>query len=243
MDSFILVFAGILIILIAGFVQGLTSFGFALVSLPLLMSFMPFQTVVPIIVILSFLTNMAILYPIRAHVELTRIWPLVISSLVAAPFGAYILLVVEDTTLKAVTGVFIAVVGMVMLSGLSFPVKKERLAFVPIGITSGLLNGSISLSGPPVVLFLSNQGVDKMTFRANLTAYGLILNVVTVFSFAANGLLSSGVLHYSSWFVPAMLLGVLIGVKAASLLNEQTFRKITLGLIILSGLWTLFTAF
>ncbi len=44
---------------------------------------------------------------------------------------------------------------------------------------------------------------------------------------------------YLGWMLPVMVIGTWIGVKAVNYLNEQKFKKYSLVLIILSGIWTL----
>ena len=113
------------------------------------------------------------------------------------------------------------------------------MTFAVTGILSVFLNGSISISGPPVALFLSNQNVDRHVFRANITIYGLLLNVVTVTSFAATGLMTKDVLKLVAGLLPGMLLGLSVGIKLIRKLGESLFRKIASGLISISGVWTL----
>ncbi|CAM3294230.1 sulfite exporter TauE/SafE family protein [Paenibacillus lupini] len=232
-DQIVFVF---MIVLLAGFVQGLTSFGFALISVPLLVKLIPMQQAVPVVVVLSLMTNIAVLYSCRQHVRMKQIWPLLIASLIAAPFGTYALLYVSASALKLGAGLLVAVVSMLMLSDKSFPLG--RMAYVPIGAVSGFLNGSISMSGPPVALFLTNQGADKMTFRANITAYGLILNIITVGTYVYEGLLNEASMQTIGWAVPAMIIGVLIGIKAVGRFNERLFKTIALWLILVTGIWT-----
>jgi uncharacterized membrane protein YfcA len=232
-DQIVFVF---MIVLLAGFVQGLTSFGFALISVPLLVKLIPMQQAVPVVVVLSLMTNITVLYSCRQHVRMKQIWPVLIASLIAAPFGTYALLYVPASALKLGAGLLVAVVSMLMLSGKSFPLG--RMAYVPIGAVSGFLNGSISMSGPPVALFLTNQGADKMTFRANITAYGLILNIITVGTYMYEGLLNEASMQTIGWAVPAMIIGVLIGIKAVGRFNERLFKTIALWLILVTGIWT-----
>ncbi|MDF2958874.1 MAG: hypothetical protein K0S39_609 [Paenibacillus sp.] len=227
------------IILFAGFVQGVTGFGFALIAVPLLSKIIPLQSVVPIIVLFSFFTNIVILLKSKAYVQFKRIWLLTVSSIFAAPLGTYILVAVRPDLIKIISGIVITGFAFILLKGYKFAVKNEKTALIPVGFTSGLLNGSISFSGPPVVLFLSNQGVDKNVFRANLTAYSSILNLVTLGFFFAGGLMNREVLVFSVWFVAAMLVGVLLGIKAVTVINDSLFRKLTLILIIIAGVWTL----
>lgn len=242
MDSAFFLIVCIIVVVAAGFIQGLTSFGFALIAMPFLAKVIPLQQAVPIVVILSLCTNLMVIVDARRHVDLKKIWILILSSLAAAPLGTYLLLLLDERLLKAFAGVFIILVAMLQLLGKSFPVKREKLAFVPVGILSGLLNGSISMSGPPVALFLSNQRVGKDTFRANITAYGIILNVITISTYAYSGMLIKPVFTYSLWLVPSMLIGVFIGIKAIRRLNDQWFRRIALWVIMLSGLWTVISS-
>lgn len=230
---------GVFIILIAGFTQGLTSFGFALISMPILSSFIPLKVVVPIIVILSLFSNLAVLWDSRGHIQFRKIWILSVSSLAAAPFGTQILRLVEADTLKVYMGFIITIFALLLLLKVSFKVRNEKLAYVPVGLTSGLLNGSISLSGPPVALFLNNQGVDKLVFRANITTYALILNIITVLSYWYSRLINQEVVRFTVWFLPVMFLGVYLGARTTRHISEKAFKKVTLFLLILSGIWTL----
>lgn len=239
MEPYAYLLLGIVVVLAAGFIQGLTSFGFALISMPILAAIMPLRQAVPIVVILSLCTNVAVLVSCFRFVDLKKIWLLILSSLLAAPVGTHLLLFLDGNVLKVITGGLIIIVGGILLSGKSFPIRHDKLAFVPVGALSGLLNGSISMSGPPVALFLSNQGVDKETFRANITAYGICLNVVTLISYLYSGLLSKQLLTYTSWFVPSMFLGVWLGIRALRKLDEKWFKKMALWIIILSGIWTI----
>ncbi|MGG6311339.1 sulfite exporter TauE/SafE family protein [Paenibacillus macerans] len=239
MDLSVLIALGAVVILAAGFIQGLTSFGFALIATPILAQIIPLQQAVPIVVILSLCTNIIVFTGCYKHADIRKIWILILSSLLAAPLGTYLLLIMDGDILKLATGTVIIVVAALLLSGKSFPVKRDKLAYLPVGALSGLLNGSISMSGPPVALFLSNQGVDKETFRANITVYGIFLNIVTILTYLYSGLLTREALVYTSWFVPGMLIGVFIGIRVLKQLNEKLFKRIALWLIIASGLWTI----
>lgn len=233
---------GIAAVVLAGFFQGLTSFGFALIAMPVLAKIIPIQEAVPIVVALSLITNVLILKDGFRFVDLRKIWPLILASFVAAPLGTYSLLLLNADILKLLTGILVVLFAAVLLAGLRFPIRRERFAFAVTGALSGFLNGSISLSGPPVALFLSNQGVDRHVFRANITAYALLLNVVTLISFAATGLMSKDVIKLSAWLLPGMLIGLFIGIKLIRNLDEALFRKIALCLISVSGIWTLASA-
>jgi len=234
---------GIAVVLFAGITQGLTSFGFALIAVPFLSMLVPIAEVVPIVVILSLGTNLIMLSQTFRRIEFHKIGLLVASSLVAAPLGTLALIYIVPNTIKTVVGVIIILVSCVMLMGMRFPVRSEKFALVPIGMLSGFLNGSISMSGPPVALFMSNQNENKEVFRANLTIYATILNVFTIGTFILTGILTSDVLGYSAWLIPAMIIGVLVGGLLETRISQKLFKNIALCLILASGIWTLFGVF
>lgn len=231
----------IVVVVAAGFIQGLTSFGFALIAMPFLAKIMPLQEAVPIVVVLSLCTNLMVIAGAWRHVDLKKIRILILFSLLAAPVGAYLLLLLDERPLKLFTGVFIILIAILQLLGKTFPVKNEKVAFVPVGMLSGALNGSISMSGPPVALFLSNQRTGKDVFRANITAYALLLNIITIGTYLYGGMLTRPVFSGSLWLIPSMFVGVILGMKAIRKLNDQWFRRLALWIILLSGIWTVFS--
>jgi len=243
MDTVLGLSLGVSIVLLAGLTQGLTSFGFALISVPFLSMVLPISEVVPIVVILSLGTNIIIMVGSYKDVELGRIWILVTSSLIAAPLGALALVHIPSVTIKLSVGLVVLVVSGLMLSGRAYPLKSERLAYVPIGLLSGFLNGSISMSGPPVALFLSNQNTTKETFRANITMYAIILNCFTLAVFFGGGLLTKTVVVNTLWLIPSMFIGVVLGNALVARVSQPTFKKVVLVLVSVSGLWTVVGAF
>ncbi|TYP68614.1 sulfite exporter TauE/SafE family protein [Paenibacillus methanolicus] len=223
----------------AGIAQGLTGFGFALIAMPLLGASLGMKSAVVVVVILSLLTNIAILAPVRRHVQLGGMWLLIGSSFAAVPLGAWLLAVAPAAVLKLAAGLLVCAFAIIQLRGASFPIRGTRLSYPLTGALSGVLNGSISLSGPPVALFLSASGMDKMRFRANLTFFALALNIVTVAVYFGQGLLTVEVLRGCLAGIPGMLAGVVIGISLAGKVAESAFKRLVLLFLTCSGMWTL----
>ncbi|MFC0472270.1 sulfite exporter TauE/SafE family protein [Halalkalibacter kiskunsagensis] len=237
-----IIIVGLLIMFLSAVVQGTTGFGFALTSMPLLTILLSMHTVVPIMVVFGLCSNILILIKVWSHVKFKKTWLFIASSVIGVPLGTYILLIIDQNTLKIITGFLIVLFALALWRGYSLKIKNEKLALIPVGFSSGLLNGSISLSGPPVVLFLTNQGENKTAFRANLTSFSLILNIITIATFFVGGLINKEVMTYVFWFFPALFVGTFLGIKIASKVEQALFRKITLGLIIISGVSAVFTS-
>jgi uncharacterized protein len=227
---------GLLAVGVAGIISGLTGFGFALVTTPLLVLILPPTVVVPVVALLSLLSHLVVLLETLPWIRLNRIWLLALAAVIGAPLGTYLLLALDAAVLKVLIGMVTTLSALALLFGFTRPIRNERLASLPVGLASGLLGGSTGMSGPPVVLFFSNQGVDKHVFRANLNLYFILLACSTLPSQAIAGLITREVLTYAAWFIAALLLGTLAGMRLARRVHETDFRRVTLVVVIASGL-------
>lgn len=227
---------GLLVIFASSCIQGMTSFGFSLLAVPLLGLFMPLSTIVPMLVLYSLILNFMILVQIKGRPDFRAIGVILLMGMVATPFGAYLLKSANPNILKFSVGLIIFLSGIFMYKGYKVEMKNKTLSFLTTGFMSGLLNGSISMSGPPVILFMTNEGVEKKQFRTNLTSYFFILNIVTVGVFYLNGQLGADVLKVSASLLPGLLVGVTSGVFLGNKTKEDSFRTVTIILIMAMGL-------
>jgi len=212
---------GIVVVFFASIVQGLVGFGFALVSVPLLIQ--------------SAFINLIIVIEAKKHMELKRMLPLMAAGGIGSPIGIFLLHIVDGRNLKIFTGAMLILFSVLLLLGYRKYFKNEKLAFLPVGVISGILSGSTAMSGPPVILFYNNQGIEKTRFRANLVLYFLFLNLLAISIMTFNGMITNRVLSYTLFFSPSTLIGVAIGIILSKKINENAFKKITLFIVLISG--------
>lgn len=218
-----------LAILFSGaFLQGLTGFGYSLFSLPLLAFLMPVSHAVPMLCLTSIFLNLSVFLKARKSLDLKRILPLLISGAAALPAGIWLLKTTDESMLKIIIGVIVTLSSVIYLFGLRVKVERERLAMIPVGFLSGLLNGATTFSGPPVILFFANQKVAKHQFRVSLATYFLLLNIAAVPAFIAGDLLTGKAVLNTLYLFPAVVPGVLLGIRMADVVNEKRFRFIAL---------------
>lgn len=235
-EAFSTYLLGFLTVFVAGMVKGLTGFGFSLMVVPILVILIGPRTAIPVIVILNALTNVVLFAGCRKAASAKRVLPLVIAGVATVPIGMYLLLVLDTVTLKIMVGCVIVVFAVAFLLGFRKAIGRERVGLVLAGLLSGTLNGAISTGGPPVILFLTNQGVAKQEFRASLITYFLFLNVATVPIYFAGGLVSGAVITYAAALIPALLLGALVGSKILHVIPEKAFRTAALTVVVVAGI-------
>jgi hypothetical protein len=232
--TWVLAYAAV-VILLGGLLQGTVGFGFSQFAIPLLVLAWASVELIPIMVILSLVMNVLQLWELRSDVQPRRIWPLMLAGVFGIPIGAYILKVADPDQLKLLIGSLIILFTLAQMAGLRRKVRQERWAMGPIGFAGGVLNGSVSMSGPPLILFFSNQGMTKQEFRANLIAFFLFINIATLPVFLLTGSLTIHVLESSAILMPGMILGTLVGLRVASRIPEDRFRSAVLALLLTFG--------
>lgn len=227
---------GVAAIFLAGLTNGVSGFGFALVAVPLLILYLPPKVVVPLVTIHSAITGSVVLYEARKWLQLQKTWPLLLAGTLGVPPGSYLLTHLDVRTFKVYGGVTITLAALAFLFGFRRPIRNERQAYGPVGLLGGLLNGSTGMGGPPVILFLTNQGMEKRIFRASLAAYFLSMNLIALPTYAWEGLLTRTVAIYAALYLPALALGLALGIRLARVVEEQAFRRLTLLVVLAAGL-------
>jgi hypothetical protein len=230
-----------LIVFVAGFIQGLVGFGSGLFSVPLLAFIFGPRFVVPLTLVHGLLMNMYLSVKNKKRIQWRRVLPILVTGVVGIPFGTLILIFLPSEWLKVMIGIVISIFAVLLLVGYSKKVRNEKLALLPVGFTSGLLNGSISMSGPPVILFMTNQAVRKEIFRANIVTYFFLLNIVTLLIFIFTGILTEEVLITSMILLPPLPAGIIAGEFMSRKVSEELFRKIALFLVLGTGIIALIT--
>lgn len=220
--------AGSLVACMAGFVQGCTGFGMALIAAPALMLFLPPSSVVPTVILLSTLNTAYVAFSARRHVRLHIVGPLAAGAFFGIPAGIWALNHANPYWLKAVLGAFVLAFAITLLLGWSRPLARATAAMVPVGMLSGFCGGASSMGGPPVILFLANQDTDRDTFRGNIVCYFLIINLWAIVNFLARGGISTSVVQQVAVFVPAVLMGSFTGVRIAPHVPNALFKKVAM---------------
>ncbi len=229
-----------MIVLMASLIQGATSFGFSLVALPLMGFILNLKEIVPLLVVLSLLLNILIAIQLKKRPNFKEIFLLSLFGLLTIPIGVKLLIIVDEIVLKRAVSVFIIVVAILMVRGFRINIKNKNAALIITGTLSGLLNGSVSLSGPPIVFLLSNIQKNRDEFRISLTSLFILFNIFTVMLYLNKGLLSMATIGSYLPIMPFLFVGTFIGVKIGNKIDEEIFKQIVLYLLVIMGIINLF---
>lgn len=227
----------IAITLAAAFLQGLSSFGFPLIAVPLFTMILPIQIAVPVITLLCLVSNLPMLSEIT-HTSVVRKEALcmVISSLVTIPLGVLCLRHLATGYLKIMIGGASLVCALLLAKGLRLHIRNRIAICTILGLVSGFLVGLANVAGPVLIILFNNLQLEKKVFRGLMVLMFASMGVVNVAISALNGLITSEVLLIALVLTPIPFIGTWIGARVSKKVNENLFRTLTLILLILTSL-------
>jgi uncharacterized membrane protein YfcA len=125
-------------------------------------------------------------------------------------------------------GTFIVLLPLIFSQALGYrrPIKSERSAGLVLGGGVGLLYSVTTISGPPLAVMLTNQGLTKRDFRAGLGFIRLAESSFTAVAYYYAGLYSIESMGLIPYIVPSIAIGVPIGAVLIQRMRPETFRRI-----------------
>lgn len=229
-----------LVILLASIIQGMTGFGAGLLTGPALALFLEPKLVVMIIMFTGIGNLVFVVYNARKHIHADRALPLILPGMLGVPVGAYIL----HRAASSMTSLAIACVSilfsLILLTGYHMPIKREAVASLGFGFTSGILCAGVGMGGPPLILFLSNQRWPKEIFRGTIALHFLLTGTLAIMFYVITGIATySRVVTSISLLLPAII-GFFVGNLIFHRVSSTIFLKSSLSLILFAGIISLF---
>src|SRR5258705_1979138 len=216
------------ITLLAATVNGALGYGFSSITVPVALLFLTNRVLNPALVPIEVVLNAYVLYVNRR--SLSGVWrrmlPIVVALAPGIVVGTLLVSMVSSDWLKFITYVTLLPLILLQAAGFRRPIKSERSAGFAFGGGLGVLYSVTTISGPPLAVALSNQGLAKQEFRAALGIIRLAESSMTAVAYAYAGLYSIQSMALIPQILPSLLIGVPIGAELIRHLRPETFRRI-----------------
>jgi uncharacterized protein len=226
---------------VAALAQGLSGFGFALISIPLLALVVPVKAAIVGGAVLGLVQSGLIVARDRRHVEWRSAAVLVTAALAGMPIGLLVITRVPEEPLQVVIAVTVLVFTGLLWRRVRLPTDSLR-AEVGVGFTSGILSTSTGMSGPPLVIALQARGIPPSAFRATLATVFVSGSAISFLLFWSRGLVTADGVRVAAAGLPGVLVGILIGELGFRRVDHERFRRIVLVLLVTSAVLALIGA-
>lgn len=224
---------------VAGFITGLAGFGTGLIAAGLWLHLMPAQHVPPLVAICSVAAQVAGLSAVRSTFRWRPLSPYLIGAVVGVPLGVFALRYGSTNLLRPAVGIFLIAFSIFELTGLrrlEIGAFGGRVADGSIGACGGFFGGFAGLSAPLPVVWLRLRGGTPDAQRAIYQPFNLLVLLAAALVMGIDGHVTQTVLILSAWCLPATMLGAWLGVRCYRRVNQATFRRVVLSLLLVSGL-------
>lgn len=222
---------------IAGLLQAIVGFGFAVVFVPLMAFAVGARSAVATSLMLGLLSSCVLYMGDRERAPLRSVALLALSATATIPLGVLILARADERLLQGVVGA--VVLGSVLLSlrtpHPTHPRAETVLNSVGIGLASGVLRGATSMAGPPVVLYEHWLGVAPAVIRSRLLAFFALTGFAGVAFAYAGGVLTRDSALRALVALPALALAMAAGRWLRPRFADAWFRHLSMGLLLVMG--------
>ncbi len=196
----------------------------------------------PMELLLGYPSNVIMAVRERRGIDWKVCAPLIALVLLGNIPGILLLKNVDARAIKAVFGAVIMLIAAEMLFRQLMPrkMKSNRIVLGAIGLISGLLCGLYGI-GALLAAYVSRVTEDGSAFRGNLCAVFTVENTFRIVMYSVLGIITWDTLMRAAMLVPAMALGLFMGIKCCGVLSEKVVKYVVIVMLIVSGASMLIT--
>lgn len=227
----------------AYFIKGLCGFANTLVFSTILSFSTNNVNISPVELVLGLPSNIMISYKERKSVDWKVCLPLAGLVLLGDIPGILMLKNTDTQVIKGIFGFVIIAIGLEMLfREYMGSAKKSQILLSVIGVLSGILCGLYGI-GALLAAYMGRVTDNSSAFKGNLCIVFLIDNLFRLVMYSVTGIITVDTLKQSVILIPFMGLGLYLGMKGSSFLDEKKIKKLVIIMLILSGISLIVTLF
>jgi|TARA_B110000444_G_scaffold257804_1_gene297127 uncharacterized membrane protein YfcA len=224
-----------------GFLKGVISFGFPLIALPILSLALPPKSAIFLLFFSLIFVNIREI-KIKNRENYKRIAPLALGIFLGIIVGSIIFHKVESEFISKMIG------GTIVLSALinyfGFKINSSLLLNTSFsllyGLFAGVIGGMTTIVGPLIVIYLVSLNLKKQIFSelVSLSVFSCLAPLYGIF-FIYQEVTINDFLVSAAFAIPAILMQIL-GFKIRTIIPQNTFKNVTLFILIIIGLIVLY---
>lgn len=221
----------------AALVTGVAGFAFGIVAAAVWLHFLSPAHATALIVGYGLIVQGISVWKLRRSINLARLLPFLLGAVIGVPIGVELLHWTSPATLRISIGASLVLFSFYNLVRPQFaPVTAGKAADGVIGVLNGVIGGATGLAGIVVTIWCTLRGWPRDEQRTVFQPIGVGVFVITGIWLGGTGLVDAETLRLFVIGLPVLLAGTWVGLRLYSRLDETGFRRVVLGLLLISGL-------
>lgn len=214
---------------------GITAFGAALFTIPVLSHFFPLDFVLPMAVLLDVAAALALGRRFSRDADKSELKWLAPFSLAGAVAGVTLLVTLPRQATLLALGVFLLAYGAYSLHQ-GIPPRMVGRGWAPLsGFTGGAMGTLFGVGAPPYAIYLARRLTDKNALRATLSNMVLLSVSMRALVFTASGLMLADRLVGFAMLVPFALAGLWLGNRIHGRVSREALLRFVSVLLVMMG--------
>jgi len=221
------------VVMAAGFIRGLSGFGFSALCFFALSPILPPIAIVPLMFVLECSASLHLITKVWSQVPWRWLWYLSLGSFIGTPIGIMAIAIWQPELVRGIAGTAILVAAVALLYRWRLKSADHKSWLLGVGLLSGLANGLASIGGSVIAVYILSSSISLVAMRAALIVFFLIIDTYGLVWFAQQGFLHVQTFILAITVLPVMLLANHIGFNSFDRLKEPTKRRIAIFLLMI----------
>ena len=176
-------------------------------------------------------------WTLRHRLDPQRLWPFLLGSAVGIPGGVALMTMAAPLQIRFAIGVLLVLFSTYNLARPKLPEFRHAgpRTDLFVGVLNGMLGGSTGLGGILPAIWCGLRGWPRDEQRAVFQPTAVATFLMMIAWFGGAGVITVDIVRLFAIGLPMMAAGTALGWMTYNKLNEITFRKTVLVLLLLSG--------
>lgn len=214
---------------------GVTAFGAALFTVPILSHFLPLAFVLPTCVLLDVAAALAVGGRITREADWSELRWMIPFAIVGAVVGVTLLVNLPQHAILIALGAFLLIYGIYSLRK-DAAVGQVSRAWAPVtGFIGGSMGTLLGIAAPPYAIYLARRIAEPRAYRATLSNMVIFSTTTRALVFLAGGLMLVDRLTAFVLLLPFALAGIWAGTRISARVSRAQLLRVVSVLLMLIG--------
>ena len=221
----------------AALVTRVAGFAFGIVAAAVWLHFLSPTHTTALIVAYGLIVQGISVWKLRRSIKLARLLPFLLGAVIGVPIGVQLLHWTSPATLRISIGIVLILFSLHNLTRPQLaPATAGKTADGVIGVLNGVIGRATGLAGIVVTIWCTLGGWPRDEQRTVFQPIGVAVFLMTGVWLGGTGLVDAETLRLFVIGLPMLLVGTWMGLRLYARLDKSGFRKVVLGLLLISGL-------